>query len=187
MLYFNKNSVLQFTDWGGEWYLLQITQIFLVEFTFPWLNSSPGAFKTWHLHTVCLLAQNPGTQLCAKGVLSTWIVQFISNERMLVLLRAPSQDVNHFVQVGGFHIPFPPELRGLVAQTCRGSWTCAEWIQVNRLSSVLQGAGAEGGWGVSREGRGSLQASSWAVGWRKGVGRALHLLFLCLCDLTMCW
>lgn len=22
MLYFNKNSVLQFTDWGGEWYLL---------------------------------------------------------------------------------------------------------------------------------------------------------------------
>lgn len=103
MLYFNKNSVLQFTGWGGEWYLLQITRIFLVGFLFQGLNSCPGAFRTRHVHTsACLLKIR--TQLCAKGVLSIWIV---SSFQMQVrqFLRVPSQMLITLFKVWGFQIP----------------------------------------------------------------------------------
>lgn len=70
MLYFNKNSVLQFTDWGGEWYLLQIAKICPVE----------SLFQMSEL-TVCLQRYTMSTIASAwplEGVLHAWMVHFIS-------------------------------------------------------------------------------------------------------------
>lgn len=86
----------------------------------------------------------------------------------------------------GFHIPLLPEMRELVARRpARGSWSCAEWIRghcckqwlVGLVSSGAGRAGAAGGWGASRKGRGRLEATSRAAGWRKGswLGSAFAL------------
>ena len=94
----------------------------------------------------------------------------------------------------GFHIPLLPEMRELVARrAARGSWSCAEWIRWTGNGRPClprreaRRAGAAGGWAASREGRGRLEATSGLrVGGRE-AGWVLRLLFVPLCDLTMCW
>lgn len=139
VLCFNKSSVLQFTDWGGEWYLLQMTKIFLVEFLFQSLNY-PGAFKTPHLHTsvFCLKPSEHTTLWKGRALhLNSAICFKCKNASFLGF----SQDVNHFVHVVGIsNFPFLLDMRKLVEQICRGSWTCAEWINSNNsLPLLLQG------------------------------------------------
>lgn len=66
-------------------------------------------------------------------------------------------------------------------QICRGSWTCAEWINSNNsppsLLPPLRAEGAGSGKQVESVG---LASRPGAAGRRKGGGLVLHLLFLCL-------